>query len=169
MHDTAAEGSAAVLRSARIRALTARIAHAQRSGAVAPTGWNADEVAPLHAATRAAADFCVQIYTDPDWRTFPWWRRLINAVSWRPFLALERQFFVKPRLIHERLLASLWQTAHTSSEMKRRIDRQAVRIDELSDRVASLEALVRSGAAPASVAAHRPGGNPAERGARAAS
>jgi len=169
MHDTAVERSVASHRAQRIRALTARIAHAQRSGVPAPAGWNADETAPLHAATRATADFCVQIYTDPDWRSFPWWRRLINAVSWRPFLALERQFFIKPRLIHERLLTTLWQSAHTSSEMKRRIDRQMERIDELSERIASLEALVRAGATPVPDAARRGAAERMERGTLPAS
>ena len=95
--------------------------------------------ADVFATYRALAEFSSAQYTEPDWRLFPWWRRALYAVSWRPFLALERQFFIKPRQSHEKLLAHLHQSAQTIAQMRRIIEANDERIAWLTARVAALE------------------------------
>jgi hypothetical protein len=145
-----AERQTARQRADRARALALRMATVRDRAdtlLAAPLARAAgpDSAAEIYATFRAVADFSAAQYTDPDWRRFPWWRRAFYAVSWRPFLALERQFFVKPRLIHEKLLAHLNQSALTIALMWRVIDTQEERIGLLCERVRALEAAAADG------------------------
>ena len=130
-------------RAHRIRLLSERIVQARRGNAAAAA--IADGLDPLRVAQWKAADFYARIYADPDWRAFPWWRRVLNAIGLRPFLALERQFFVKPRMIFDHLLASQQQAANTIVALKGLLDQQSERIDSLTDRIVALEAILAAG------------------------
>lgn len=130
-------------RAQRVRNLSARIVQAQR-GNIAIAA-NADGLDSLRGAQWLAADLYARIYTDPDWHSFPWWRRLLNAVSLRPFLALERQFFIKPRKIFDHLLASQQQATNTIIALQGRLDRQGERVAVLTERIVALEALLAAG------------------------
>lgn len=132
--------SAVRRRAQRVRNLSARIVQAQR-GNVAIAA-NADGLDSLRGAQWLAADLYARIYADPDWRSFPWWLRLLSAVSLRPFLALERQFFVKPRKIFDHLLASQQQATNTIIALKGRLDQEADRVAILTERIVALEALL---------------------------
>jgi hypothetical protein len=114
------------------------------------------DAAAVPATYHALAELSAALYADPDWKRFPWWRRAIYAVSWRPFLALERQFFVKPRLAHGTLLAHLHQSADAIGHMRRVIDAQEEQIGRLSERVRALEDAAARGADEACAETDRP-------------
>ena len=66
-------------------------------------------------------------------------------MSLRPFLALERQFFIKPRKIFDHLLASQQQATNTIIALQGRLDRQGERVAVLTERIVALEALLAAG------------------------